>query len=174
MRKNNWSYMFLVLCGVQSICWMQPWLIANTLYNHEIEDCATMHTGLKWWLHGKLSYWHFSALKCLALQPTQYSVCLSKGNFALCCYNQNCPLMHRQQGLKPKPAALQVKLLSKSRFIAEWILNIQELGSHMGTWRRGVSQPGVSWIYPVTGLLFSPDVSNLTFFLSFTLSENSK
>lgn len=43
--------------------------------------------------------------------------------------------MHCQQGLKLQLAALQVKLLSKSRFTAEWILNIQELRSHMGTWR---------------------------------------
>ena len=56
-------------------------------------------------------------------------------NFAVCCCNQSCPIMPLQQGLKLQPAALQVKLLSKSRFTAEWILNIQELRSHMGTWR---------------------------------------
>lgn len=56
-------------------------------------------------------------------------------NFAICCYNQNCPIIHCQQGLKLKPAALQVKLLSKSRPTAEWILSIQELGPQMGTWR---------------------------------------
>lgn len=52
--------------------------------------------------------------------------------------------MHREPGLKLKPAAVQVKLLRKSRVTAERILNIQELGLHMGIWRQGVSQQAVS------------------------------
>lgn len=56
-------------------------------------------------------------------------------NFAICCYNQSCPIMHRQWGLKLHSAALQVKLLSKSRCTAEWILKIHDFRSHVATWR---------------------------------------
>lgn len=151
----------------------------NTLYNHEIEDCATKHTGVVWWLHGKPSYWHFSTLKCLLgfavyVLLLLYAFLKASVNFAICCYNQSCPIMHRQRGLRHHSAALQVKLLSKSRCTAEWILKIQELGSHMATWRWGVSQQAVLWTHPVTGIVFSSATSSFTFFLSLTLMESWK
>lgn len=101
--KNNWSYIVLVLCG-QSMQWIQLWVIENTLYDHEIEDCATMHIEVKWCLHGKTIYWHFSALKCLDLQLMYFYFYVpflqATVNFAVSCYNSSCPIMDCQQGLK--------------------------------------------------------------------------